>query len=113
MTVAAASVYPVVFFDGIFEKVRKDDKVQNICSYTVLGINSKGFKEILGFWTAETELASFWTSVCNDLKSRGVSEIFIACHDNLNGIDRAINTIFQKTQQQLCIIPKSATPQSL
>ena len=98
------SVYPIVFFDGIFEKVRRDGKVQNICSYTVLGINSDGIKEILGFWTAETESASFWTSVCNDLKNRGVKEIFIACHDNLNSLDKAINTVFPKTQQQLCII---------
>lgn len=98
------SIYPIVFFDGIFHKIRIDGKVRNVCSYTVLGVNSDGIKEILGYWTAETESASFWTSVCNDLKNRGVNEIFIACHDNLNGIDRAINTVFPKTQQQNCII---------
>ncbi len=39
-----------------------------------------------------------------DLKNRGVSDIFIACHDNLKGLGDAINAVFPKTKQQLCIV---------
>ncbi len=39
-----------------------------------------------------------------DLKNRGVSDIFIACHDNLTGLSDAINAVFPKTRNQLCII---------
>lgn len=98
------AVYPIVFFDGIVFKVRKDSKVINKCVYSVLGINADGRKEILGIWLSENESASFWASVCNELKNRGVEDILIACHDNLNGLSSAINTVFQKTEQQLCII---------
>ena len=97
-------VYPVVFFDGIYFKMRRDGKIQNTCVYTVLGINADGYKEILGLWIGENESASFWTQVCNDLKNRGVERIFIACHDNLNGFGKAINTVFPQTNSQLCII---------
>jgi putative transposase len=98
------SIYPVVFFDGIVFKVRKDSKVINKCVYTVLGINTDGKKEILGIWISENESASFWATVVNEMKNRGINDILIACHDNLNGLSTAINSVFPKTEQQLCII---------
>ena len=98
------TVYPIIFFDGIVFKVRKDSKIINKCAYTVLGINMDGKKEILGIWLSENESASFWATVVNELKNRGVNDILIACHDNLNGLSTAINSVFPKTEQQLCII---------
>lgn len=75
-------VYPIVFLDGIVFKVRKDSRVINKCLYSVLGINMDGHKEILGIWLSETESASFWVTICNELKNR-VEDILIACRDNL------------------------------
>jgi len=59
-----------------------------------------GHKEILGTWISENESAS----ICSDLKNRGVEDIFVACHDNLTGLCEAINSIFSKTKNQLCIV---------
>ena len=97
-------VYPIVFLDGIVYKVKKDAKVVNKCFYTVLGINMEGRKEILGMWITENESASFWASVCNELRNRGVEDILITCRDNLSGFSQAIESTFPKTEQQLCII---------
>ncbi|CUH97887.1 hypothetical protein P22_4040 [Propionispora sp. 2/2-37] len=97
-------VYPIVFLDGIVFKVRKDSRVINKCLYSVLGINMDGHKEILGMWLSETESASFWATICNELKNRGVEDILIACRDNLSGFSSAIETVFSKTEQQLCVI---------
>lgn len=97
-------IYPIVFFDGIIFKVRKDNKIINKCIYTVLAIDMDGNKDILGIWISENESASFWAAVCNDLKSRGIKDILIACHDNLVGISGAINSIYPNTKQQLCVV---------
>ena len=97
-------IYPVIFFDGIIFNSRKDNKIISKCVYSVLGINMDGKKEILGTWISENESASFYASICADLKSRGVTDIFIACHDNLTGLNEAIKSIFPKTKNQLCII---------
>lgn len=97
-------VYPIVYFDGIVFKVRKDSKVINKCLYSVLGIRMDGRKEILGLWLSENESASFWLSVANELKNRGVEQILIACRDNLSGFSGALEAAFPKTEQQLCII---------
>ncbi len=98
------AVYPIVFLDGIVFKVRKDARVVNKCLYSVLGINMDGRKEILGMWLSENESASFWASICNELKNRGVNDILIACRDNLSGFSRAIEAAFPHTEQQLCVI---------
>lgn len=98
------SIYPVIFFDGIIFKSRKDNQIINKCEYSVLGIDMEGRKEILGVWISENESASFYASICADLKKRGVTDIFIACHDNLKGLGDAINAVFPKTKQQLCIV---------
>lgn len=98
------AIYPIVFLDGIVFKVRKDSRIINKCVYSVLAINMEGKKEILGIWISENESASFWASVCNDLKNRGVTDILIACRDNLSGFSSAIEATFPKTEQQLCII---------
>lgn len=98
------SIYPIVYFDGIVFKSRKDNQIINKCVYTVLGIDMEGQKDILGTWISENESASFYASICSDLKKRGVTDIFIACHDNLKGLGDAINAVFPKTKQQLCIV---------
>jgi len=97
-------IYPVVFFDGVWFKTRKDSKVVKTCVYSVLGVNMEGKKEILGIWSSESESASFWTTVFNELKNRGVKDILIACHDNLSGFGNALETVFPKTENQLCVI---------
>lgn len=98
------SIYPVIYFDGIVFKSRKDNQIINKCVYTVLGIDMEGQKDILGTWISENESASFYASICSDIKRRGVADIFIACHDNLKGLGDAINAVFPKTKQQLCIV---------
>ncbi len=98
------NIYPVIFLDGIVFNSRKENKIINKCVYSVLGINMEGQKEILGTWISENESASFYASICSDLKNRGVKDILIACHDNLTGLSDAINAIFPKTRNQLCIV---------
>ncbi|OPY59468.1 MAG: Transposase, Mutator family [Pelotomaculum sp. PtaU1.Bin035] len=44
------------------------------------------------------------TIVCNELKNRGVEDVLIACRDNLSGFSTAIETVFPKTEWQLCVI---------
>ena len=75
-------VYAFLFIDCTFVKIRLEGKVRNAAVYTVVGINTEGYKEILGFWILETESASHWVSVLNDLKSRGVEDVLVVVADN-------------------------------
>lgn len=97
-------IYPIIYLDAIHFKVRKDNRVVNKAAYTVLGITVSGQKDILGVWIGDSESASFWLGVLNDLKNRGVEDIFIVCKDGLTGFSEAINAAFPQTELQLCVI---------
>ncbi len=98
------AVYPILYFDCLFVKSRQEGPIRNKAVYLALGINLHGEKELLGLWMAETEGAKFWLSVFNELKTRGVDDCFIACVDGLKGLPEAIETVYPRTQVQLCIV---------
>ena len=78
--------------------------VQNTAAYVALAINLEGNKELLGLWVGENEGAKFWLSVLTELNNRGVQDILIAAVDGLKGFPEAIETVFPKTNIQLCIV---------
>ena len=97
-------VYTFVWMDAIHYKVRTDGHYESRAVYTVLALNMEGKKEVLGLYLSETEGANFWLSVLTDLENRGVRDILIASVDGLTGFPEAIETIFPKTEVQLCIV---------
>ena len=97
-------VYPIIYFDALVVKVRQEKQVVKKHLYLALAINLEGDKELLGMWLAESEGAKFWLSVMNELKNRGVRDMFIACVDGLTGFPEAIEASFPHTLTQLCIV---------
>jgi len=97
-------LYCIVWLDAMYYKVREDGRVQTRCIYNILGINKEGNKDVLGMYISQSEGASFWLGVINDLKQRGVKDILIACIDNLRGFDEAIRTIYPQTEVQTCVV---------
>nr|WP_262904787.1 IS256 family transposase [Echinicola marina] len=97
-------VYCIVCLDAMHIKVREEDKVRHKALYNVLGINREGKKEVLGMYLSESEGANCWLQVLSDLQHRGVQDILIACTDNLKGFPEAIESIYPKTEVQLCVV---------
>src|SRR5215510_9154011 len=97
-------MYPIIYLDALQVKVRDAAHVQNKAIYLAIGINMSGMKEVLGMWIAQTEGAKFWLQIVTELKNRGVQDILIASVDGLKGLPEAIETVFPKTQVQLCIV---------
>ena len=98
------AVYPIIWLDAMYYRIRKDGKVQTRCLYNVLAINMEGRKEVIGCYIGENESASFWLEVLTHLQNRGVEDVLIACIDNLKGFAEAIESIFPKTEVQLCVV---------
>jgi len=98
------SHYPFVWLDAIHYKVRAQGHYESRAVYTVLGLNLEGRKEVLGLYLSESEGANFWLGVLSDLQNRGVKDILIASVDGLTGFPEAIQTIYPKTEVQLCVV---------
>jgi putative transposase len=84
-TRALDAVYPIVYLDTIWVKIRTDRVTQNPAVYLALGVNLEGEKELLGIWIAQNEGAKFWLSVltalkiCNYTKNHLILLIVIFC----------------------------------
>lgn len=97
-------IYPIIWMDAMHFKIREEGQVRSRAIYTIMAVNMKGYKEVLGLYQGESESASFWLQVLTDLNYRGVEDILIASIDNLKGFAEAIESVFKKTEVQLCVI---------
>lgn len=97
-------VYPIVYFDAIFLKIRDEGHIINKAAYLAIGVRLDGHKDVLGIWLEKEEGAKFWLKVITELQNRGVKDIFIACVDGLKGFPEAIESVFPTTQVQVCIV---------
>jgi putative transposase len=97
-------VYPIVYMDALYVRMRDNGHVQNRAVYVAIGVNLEGNKEVLGLWSSANEGAKFWLQVMTEIKNRGVRDVFIACVDGLKGFPQAIESVFPQAQVQLCIV---------
>src|SRR6201989_3553436 len=98
------AVYPMLYLDALQVKVKSQGRVVNKAIYLAFGVNLQGLKEVLGMWAAENEGSKFWMQVVTELKTRGVTDIFVACVDALTGSPEAIEPVYPQTQVQLCMV---------
>lgn len=97
-------IWPIVILDAIVLKVRDKGTVQNKCAYIALGIDLRGYKEVLGLWLEGAEGAKTWLSILTELRNRGVEDVLVACCDGLRGFPEAIEAVFPQTTVQTCIV---------
>jgi putative transposase len=97
-------LYPILYLDALFVKMRHEGRVENRAVYVALGVDLEGRKDVLGLWTSGSEGAKFWLSVLTDLRNRGVKDLFIVCVDGLKGFPQAIEAVYPQAQVQYCIV---------
>lgn len=97
-------IYPIVYLDALFVKMRHEGRVENRAVYVAIGVTMEGQKEVLGLWTSAHEGAKFWLGILTELKNRGVREIVMVCVDGLKGFPQAIEAVFPHAIVQTCIV---------
>jgi transposase-like protein len=99
------AVWPIVYLDGIVVHVRGESgAVSQHTLHVAVGVNLQGRKELLGLWLGQNEGAKLWLGCLTDLKSRGLTDIFVACVDGLSGFPEAIRAAYPQTKVQLCVV---------
>jgi len=96
--------YAILYLDALRVKIRDAGHVQNRAIYVAIAVNMEGNKEVLGLWVADNEGAKFWLQILTDLQNRGARDFFIACVDGLKGFPEAIESVYPRTEVQLCIV---------
>ena len=98
-------LYVFTYADCIYVPIKgKDLTSSKRAIYVIIGVDVNGYKDVLGMWTNETESASFWSNVFEDLKERGVKDILYMSSDGIAGFKGSLETVFPKTQSQRCVV---------
>lgn len=98
------SFYAIIYMDAIHFKVRHEGKYSSQAFYTVYGVDWNGNRDLLGMYIGESEAATQWGVVMQDLKKRGVQDVLVICVDDLKGMSAVIQYEFPKTVIQKCIV---------
>ena len=65
----------IIIEEETYVKIKEEIKKQKI--YIFIGLNLKGYKEIIGLYTPEEETTGYWIKEITVIKQRGVEEIFM------------------------------------
>jgi len=96
-----------VFIDAYWGKIKDPEtgSLQDICVFVALGIDFKGIKHILGFWSFKgRESKAFWIEVLQDLINRGLKRPLLFVTDEFPGLTKVIKQLFPYAQHQLCLV---------
>lgn len=96
--------YPFVYVDCLYCSVKEDYKSVKKAIYVVLGVDTKGKKDVLGIWLDTTEASTKWCQIFEELKTRGVEDIFFVSMDGLSGLPEAIEKVFPHAITQRCVV---------
>ena len=63
-----------------------------------------GRKEFLGLWLSPTESKNHWMQKFDELKNRGVEDVFFISMDGVSGLEAGAKSIFPDAVVQRCIV---------
>ena len=96
--------YAFMFVDCMYVTIRGDYEAKEYAVYTILGYNLKGKKEVLGLWLNESESKHKWMQIFDEIKSRGVEDVFFISMDGVSGLEQGAKAIFPKVVVQRCMV---------
>ena len=96
--------YPFLFVDCMYVSLRHDYEVNQTAVYVILGYDLRGHKAILGLWLSPTESKNQWMQIFDELKARGLEDVFFISMDGVSGLEEGAKAIFPKVVVQRCIV---------
>ena len=96
------SPFPFVLVDALYLKVREDGRVRSRGVMVGIGVNTDGYREVLGLMTGDTESEAGWREFFGWLKQRGLRGVDFITSDDHGGLVRAIRQHFQGVTWQRC-----------
>lgn len=91
-----------LFVDASYFKVRSQGRYISKALLVVTGIHEEGYREILGAKVAPGEDESFWESLFEELKVRGLKGVQLVVSDGHKGIQKAVEKAFIGASWQMC-----------
>ncbi|WP_188699126.1 IS256 family transposase, partial [Pullulanibacillus camelliae] len=94
--------YPVLWVDALYEKIRYDHRVLNMAVQVVIGIDESGKRDILAIEPMQEESEATYKSLFDNLKARGLEDVWLVISDAHQGLCKAIKESFIGCSWQRC-----------
>ncbi|MGX1809742.1 IS256 family transposase [Nocardia sp. NPDC055321] len=112
--------YTLVAADALVLKVRENGRVVNVHALIATGVNTDGYREILGLQVTSGEDGAGWLAFFRDLVARGLTGVQLVTSDAHAGLVAAVGATLPGASWQRCrthytvnlmsVCPKSSWP---
>ena len=96
------TVYPVLWVDALYEKVRVDGRIVSMAILIVFGVDENGHRDIIAVEPMAEESRSPYGVLFQDLKDRGLTTPKLIISDAHSGLVSAIQESFPGASWQRC-----------
>jgi len=97
-------LHPYVFLDGIVLKRTWGGVVKNVSVLVAIGVNSEGFREVLGVMEGPKEDKSGWGKFLRHLKERGLRGVRLVISDKCMGLVESVAEHYPDADWQWCTV---------
>ena len=93
---------PYMMTDVLYVKVREESKVKSKAVHISIGVDSQGFKSVLGFMVSDSETEASWALFYKSMTDRGLKNVEMVISDEHQGQVNAIQKCFTDSIWQRC-----------
>jgi transposase-like protein len=97
-----AGVYPYLWLDATFLKVRDGERVITNAVVVAIGVTAEGRREVVGFDVGPSEDGAFWETFLRSLVGRGLQGVELVASDAHEGLKGAIAAVLHGASWQRC-----------
>lgn len=99
-----APEHPYVYLDGIALKRSWGGEVKNVSVLVAIGVDSDGFREVLGIVEGAKEDKAGWSGFLRHLKERGLKGVKLFVSDACLGLTQSLAEFYPEAKWQRCIV---------
>tara|TARA_R110002111_G_scaffold182509_1_gene248027 strand:+ start:18 stop:1226 length:1209 start_codon:yes stop_codon:yes gene_type:complete len=96
--------FAYVYLDGIVLKRSWGGEIKNVSVLAAIGVDSDGYRRILGVSEGHKEDKAGWLGFLKELKKRGLSGVRLMISDACLGLVESIAEVFPDTDWQRCAV---------
>jgi transposase-like protein len=93
-----------VYLDGIWLKRSWGGEVRNVSVLVAIGVDSEGYRQVLGVAEGGREDAESWRAFLRHLKQRGLRGVKLVISDKCLGLIEALGACYPEAQWQRCVV---------
>jgi len=96
--------YPYLILDARYERVREGGVIRSQAVFVAIGINTDGYRQILGVDLANRESQTSWRDFLVSLKERGLHGVEFVVSDDHSGLKKSLREILPEAAWQRCYV---------